>query len=116
MQKETNSQKTKTCPYCHEEIKVEAIKCRYCRSKLTSTSSTKDWYRDLKGRRFLGVASLMAVNTGISVMIWRIAFILFTIYYGFGALAYFIIWILTPYKSGDPSLVDRLLGKTKYAA
>jgi phage shock protein PspC (stress-responsive transcriptional regulator) len=112
----TMKAKTKTCPYCHEEIKQEAVKCRFCRSNLTSQASTREWYRDLPGRRFLGVASLMAVNTGLSVMIWRIAFILFTLYHGLGAVAYFVIWILTPFKQGEPSLIERLLGKRKYEA
>ena len=110
----TKKAETKICPYCNEKIKQEAVKCRYCRSNLTSRTSTREWYRDLPGRRFLGVASLMAVNTGISVMIWRIAFILLTLYHGLGAVAYFVIWILTPFKQGDPSLIDRVLGRGKY--
>jgi hypothetical protein len=52
--------KTKTCPYCCEEIKAEATRCRWCRSKLAPSSVSKEWYRDLPGRRFLGVASVLA--------------------------------------------------------
>jgi len=31
---ETEGQDTRTCPYCKEEIKRDAIKCKHCRSRL----------------------------------------------------------------------------------
>ncbi len=31
---------TKLCPYCSEEIKLEAVKCRYCLSMLTENRPT----------------------------------------------------------------------------
>ena len=34
-----SSNKTKICPYCAEEIKFDAIKCRYCQSDLIGNNS-----------------------------------------------------------------------------
>ena len=34
----TSKEENHTCPYCKEEIKVDAVKCKHCHSLLASTS------------------------------------------------------------------------------
>ncbi|WP_369684861.1 zinc ribbon domain-containing protein [Halalkalicoccus sp. NIPERK01] len=37
-----NSENTRSCPYCKEEIKVDAIKCRYCDSNIQPESPSHE--------------------------------------------------------------------------
>ena len=39
-----NSKGTFVCPYCSEEIKKEAIKCRYCHEFINTDSRTTYWW------------------------------------------------------------------------
>ena len=81
---QTEKRATKKCPYCYEEIKAEARKCRFCRSNLTASLTSVTWSRDVPGRKWLGVASVLALNSGIPVLAWRVAFIISSLFHGVG--------------------------------
>jgi phage shock protein PspC (stress-responsive transcriptional regulator) len=97
---------SKKCPYCCEEIHVEANKCRWCGSSFRPEAVSSNWERDLPGRIFLGVARRLSEKTDVHANIWRIGFIASSFIYGFGILVYFTIWALTPFRQNEPSPLE----------
>jgi phage shock protein PspC (stress-responsive transcriptional regulator) len=88
---------TKLCPYCAEEVRAQAIKCRYCGSRLDRERSTADWYRTANDRMIAGVCGGLAVQFGVPTAVVRLAFALMTLFAGgIGLVVYAVLWVVMP--------------------
>ena len=98
---------TKRCPYCAEEIRAEAVKCRHCGSIVEGYALTRTWYRARRGKRFAGVCAGLAREFGISVTIVRLAFVLGTVFGGgTGTVIYLVLWVVMPYEPLEVAAIE----------
>ena len=103
----------KECPFCREVIKVDAVKCRYCKSRLESVTS-EPVSRALEGRMIAGVASYVSRTLGISVSMTRVIFIIATIVMPpLGIGVYGALWLMIPPRPHDQSMLERLVAGAK---
>ena len=103
---------TRKCPYCGEEVRVEATRCRWCRSRLT-TLDPERWHRDHPDRRLAGVAAAVARALTLPVGAVRVAFVVLTFVHFLGPLVYAALWLLSPYRPGEDALFTQALASAR---
>jgi phage shock protein PspC (stress-responsive transcriptional regulator) len=100
---------TKRCPFCAEEIRAEATRCRYCRSRLTSFDAGR-WHRSHPDARVAGVCAALAHALAVPVAAVRLVFVVLTFVHLLGPLLYAGLWLVIPRHPGGESLLEVGLG------
>jgi len=93
-------QEMKRCPYCAEEIRAAAVKCRYCGSALDGSKTPPlQWYRLRQGKRIAGVCAGLADYYNLPVAALRLAAVVLALLgAGWGVVLYVVLWIVMPYR------------------
>jgi phage shock protein C len=84
------------CPYCRTENAPGATRCAACTSWMTQPPPAREWTRARDGRWLGGVARGLANRFGLSTVAIRLAFILATVFGGWGLVIYVALWIVMP--------------------
>lgn len=75
------------------------------------SSESKRLVRARQGRMVAGVCTGLARYFGVDVNLVRLAFGVFTIFYGLGILIYLVAWLILPEEGEERSILDSFIGK-----
>jgi phage shock protein C len=98
----------KRCPYCAEEIRLEALKCRFCGSFVDGPAVSRGWLRSRDGKMIAGVCAGLAREFSVPVTVLRLAFVRGTLFGGgIGIIVYLVLWVVMPYEPTFGGMVER---------
>jgi phage shock protein PspC (stress-responsive transcriptional regulator) len=80
-------------------------------SEDNGSSGGKRLLRIRQGRIVAGVCAGLGAYFGVDVNLVRLAFGVFTVFYGLGLLLYLIAWLILPEQGEDGSIVESFVSK-----
>ncbi|MGE5289031.1 MAG: PspC domain-containing protein [Micromonosporaceae bacterium] len=78
-----------------------------------SSGGGKRLLRVRQGRMVAGVCTGLAAYFGVDVNLVRLAFGVLTVFYGIGALAYVVAWLILPEDGADASILESMINKRR---